>query len=161
MLVLYMFKPKGINLLIQAGKWVIKTLKIMIEGEKYIVIVNNYFKFLFTEFNFKISKETVNGNFFYDVQFKNEYKAISISYENIENYLRVVIYILENGQLPHYNNLTKILPLNQINKIVLPKIEKKEHILNDDYFSNFTPIGELERQLLKSAKELRLCLKYF
>lgn len=133
----------------------------MIIGSIYIGIVKAYFDFLITEFDFKISEEKIRGNAFYDVQYKDKKRIISISYENIENYLLVIVFLLQNGELPDYDDKTKTLHLNKLNTYFLSRIDKSEVHFNNEYFAKFSPKDELERKLLKSAKELRLCLKYF
>jgi len=133
----------------------------MIDGNKYIEIVRIYFHFLITEFGFKVSEEIINGNFFYRLRYINKIKAVTISYENIEDYLSVFISILQNGELPDYDDKTKTLHLNRINAQILSRIDKNEISLNNEYFDKFNPKDELERKLLKSAKELRLCLKHY
>jgi len=133
----------------------------MIEGNQFIETVKSYFAFLESEFNFKVLEEKIIGNAFYDVQYRDETRLVSVSYENIEDYLLVTIFMLRNGELPDYDDKTKTLHLNQLNAIVLPRVDKTEISLNSDNFSMFQPRNELERKLLKSAKELRLCLKHF
>lgn len=131
----------------------------MIEGNQYIEIVKTYFKFLIIEFDFKFSEEIITGNYFYRVRYINKEKAVTVSYENIENYLSVFISLLQNGELPDYDDKTKTLHLNKLNAQLISSIDRNEIDLNDDYFVKFNPKTEIEKQLLKSAKELRLCLK--
>jgi len=133
----------------------------MIEGNQYTKVVKAYFDFLITEFGFKVSEEDIKGNAFYDVQYRDLKKVISISYENIENYLLVIVFMLQNGELPDYDDKTKTLHLNRLNAKVLSRVGKEEINVNNDYFFRFKASNELERKLLKSAKELRLCLKHF
>lgn len=52
------------------------------------------------------------------------------------------------------------LHLNELNTLILLKIDRTEINLNAELFSNFEVKEELERKLLKSEKELRLCLKF-
>jgi hypothetical protein len=130
----------------------------MIESSAYIKVVNDYFGFLITEFNFKLLEEKVRGNAFYDVQYKDNSRVVSISYENIEDYLLVVVFMLQNGEMPDYDDTTKTLHLNQLNRLVMAKASKEEIILNAEYFARYKAKNELERRLLKEAKELRLCL---
>ncbi len=132
----------------------------MIEGNQYIEIVKVYFSFLVTEFGFNIFEEKIRGNAFYDVQYKDEARIVSISYENIEDYLQVIIFLLQNGKLPEYDDKTNTLHLNRLNAFFLSKIDRKEISLNSEYFAKINTNDELERKLLKSAKELRLCLKH-
>lgn len=133
----------------------------MIDGKKYIEIVKLFFSFLVSEFGFKQLKETENGNAFYDVEYGNNEKNVSISYENIEEYLQVIVFMLKNGQLPDYDDPTHTLHLNELNKRVLSKIDKNEIVKNNEEFNKFKANDELEQKLLKSAKELRLVLKYW
>ena len=133
----------------------------MIEGKEYTEAVNLFYSFLETEFGFNIVNETINGNAFYDVEFKDREKVVSVSYENIEDHLEVIVFILQNGILPDYENKTKTLHLKQLNKLVMAKASKEEINLNAEYFADYNPRKEIEQKLLKGAKELRLCLKHF
>lgn len=133
----------------------------MIQGNEYIEAVKLFYSFLETEFNLRKVNKVINGNAFYDVEFKDKGRAVSISYENIEDHLEVIVFILENGNLPDYDDKTKTLHLKQLNRLVMPKAGKEEISLNAEYFSQYAPKNEIERKLLKEAKELRLCLKHF
>jgi len=133
----------------------------MIDGNQYIAVVKAYFYFLITEFNFKVSEAKIRGNAFYDIQYKDSTRIVSISYENIEDYFQVIVFMLQNGELPDYDDKTRTLHLNKLNTQVLLSIERSEIRLNSEFFVRFNPKDELERKLLKSAKELRLCLKHF
>lgn len=133
----------------------------MIEGKKYIEVVKLFYSFLETEFNFKKINETINGNAFYDIEFRDNEKVISISYENIEDYLEIIIFMLQNGKMPDYDDKTRILHLRLLNKIIMPKIDTDEIKSNAEYFAKYNVKNEIEQNLLKGAKELRLCLKHF
>ncbi|MCB9311114.1 MAG: hypothetical protein H6567_13750 [Lewinellaceae bacterium] len=133
----------------------------MIEGEKYIEDVKAYFNYLITEFGFRISNEKIRGNAFYDLQYSDGNCIVSVSYENIEDYLQVIIFMLQNGELPDYDDKSKTLLLNMLNAQVMSSVKRDEISLNNEYFVKFTPKTEIEKLLLKSAKELRLCLKHF
>lgn len=133
----------------------------MIDSNEYIKNVTDYFGFLIPEFNFKLLEEKVRGNAFYDIQYKDNSRVISISYENIEDYLLVTVFMLQNGEMPDYDDKTKTLHLKQLNRLVIAKASKEEINLNAEYFAKYNAKNELERKLLKEAKELRLCLKNF
>lgn len=133
----------------------------MIDGNKFIKTVKNFFSFLITEFNFQVINEKIRGNVFYDVHFGDKIKIVSVSYENIEDYLLIIVFVLQNGEMPDYDNKTQTLHLGYLNKILLAKIDKNEIISNNEYFNTFQATEGLEKKLLKSAKELRLCLKHF
>lgn len=133
----------------------------MIEGKEYIGAVKLFYSFLETEFGFSKVSETINGNAFYDVEFKDSVRVISVSYENIEGHLEVIVFMLQNGKLPNYDDKTKTLHLKQLNRLMMAKVSKEEINLNEEYFAKFTPKNEIEKKLLKEAKELRVCLKHF
>ena len=133
----------------------------MIEGEEYIEVVKQFYSFLETDFGFSKVNETINGNAFYDVEFRDKERIISISYENIEDHLEVIVFMLQNGKMPDYDDKTKTLHLKQLNRLVMAKANKEEINLNAEYFAKYNPKNEIERKLLKDAKELRLCLKHF
>jgi hypothetical protein len=132
----------------------------MIEGDKFMDIAKAYFAYLVKEFGFEILSEKISGNAFYDLQYSDKIRVVSISYENMEDYLQVLIFNLNNGDMPDYEDKTRTLHINILNEDVLPNIDKGEIYFNTKYFSGFIAQSELERKMLKLAKELRLCLKY-
>lgn len=133
----------------------------MVEGTEYIKTVKSFYSFLESEFGFRKVNETVNGNAFYDVEYKDSEKVISISYENIEAHLEVIVFKLLNGKMPDYDDKSQTLHLNHLNRLVMSKADKDEISLNAQYFSKYNVKNDLERKLLKGAKELRLCLRHF
>ncbi|NOU60118.1 hypothetical protein [Marinifilum caeruleilacunae] len=133
----------------------------MIKGNQYLKIVGMFYSFLELEFAFIKVNETINGNAFYDVEYRRDEKVVSISYENIEEHLEVIVFKLLNDKMPDYEDEFKTLHLKHLNRLVLPRVSKDELHSNDQYFSKFNVKDELERNLLQRAKELRLCLRYF
>ena len=130
----------------------------MISFEKYSELVKNSFSFLITEFEFNLNKIVENGNMFYDIEYSGINKVISISLETYENYIRVVIFKLDNGKLSEYDDKTKTNHLNQLTKEYFPKISKEEITENSLFFKNI--LTETEKQIIKSAIELRLVMKF-
>ena len=133
----------------------------MIEGSQYVKTVGLFYSFLESEFGFSKSNETINGNAFYDFVYKSAEKVVSISYENIEAHLDVIVFRLLNGKMPNYDDKSQTLHLNRLNELVLSRTSKDEISSNAQYFSRYNPKDELERKLLKGAKELQLCLRHF
>ncbi len=131
----------------------------MIDGVQYIGAVKNYYSFLTQDFNLDVIAEEIRGNAFYKVEYGDQTKVISISYENIEDYLQVIVFILENGERPNYDDKIRTLHLNALNKSILKNIHQDDFILNNKYFSDYKAESKIEAELLKEAKELRLCLK--
>lgn len=133
----------------------------MVVDLEYIKTVKLYFSFLESEFGFKNFNKTINGNAFYDIEYKDNEKIISISYENIEDYLEVIVFLLENGKMPDFDDKTKTIHLKLLNKLVFEKASIEVVNLNAKYFAKYNTENEFERKLLKEVKELRLSLKYF
>jgi hypothetical protein len=133
----------------------------MIDGNEYIAIIKRFYSFLETEFDFTKRNETINSNAFYDVEFNNNEKVISISYENIEEHLEIIIFMLQDDKIPNYDDKTKTLHLTQLNSLVFAKTNKEDINLNAEYFTRYSAKNEIEQKLLKGAKELRLYLMYF
>ena len=133
----------------------------MIEGKEYIETVKQFYSFLETEFGYKKGSETINGNAFYDIEFKNKEKVVSISFENIEDHLEVIVFMLQDGKMPDYDDKTKTLHLKHLNRLIMGKLSKEVLYLNAKYFAKYNAKNEIELKLLKGAKELRLCLKHF
>lgn len=133
----------------------------MIDGKKYIETVKLFFQFLESEFGFVLMKETENGSAFYDVEYQDSTRVVSISYENIEDYLQVLLFKLKNGKLPDFDDKTHSLQLQELNRVVLSKIDEKEIEGNKAIFSSLECKEPLERKLLKCARELRLVLNHW
>jgi len=133
----------------------------MIEGNLYTQLVRSYFDFLVTEFDFKLLELNIKHNIFYEVQYKDKTKKVIISYKNLSAHLMVVVSMSQNKELSGKADDVTVLSLDQLAINVSSYIDKAEIYLNDKFFSKFYANGKLEMDLLKAAKELRLCLRHF
>lgn len=131
----------------------------MIDSTQYFATVKKIFFFLHSEFNISEIKEKKNGNAYYDIKYIDQTKVISISYENIGDYLQIIVFKLENGQMPNYDDKSKTLHLNHLNRLALVNAKADDFKSNNDFFKEFSAATALERQLLKAGKDLRLSLK--
>ena len=132
----------------------------MINANIYAELVESYFSFLEKEFGYILIQEKIRENVFYEIRYAKPNKQISVSYENLEDYFLVTIFLLENGKLPDYDDKSKTLHLSQLNKTILPIITSQQIQLNNNYFSIFKTSDRIENRILKSAKELRLCMNF-
>ena len=127
-------------------------------GKHFVGLVSQFFHFLVEELDFICFSETVREGLYYEVQYKNRDRIVSVSYENVEDYLQTIVFALESGRLPDYDDKTKTLHLNALSALVFPLLTGKEIYENNIRFNQFVATSDMERRLLKSAKELRLCL---
>ncbi len=133
----------------------------MIDSKHFEKYVKEVFSFLELEFNLILDKIIVNGNALYEVTYVDKSKIISISYENIEDYFQVIIFKLKKGQLPDYDDKANTIHLSVLRNELLTQIDKKEFQNNNLYFKNKKAESGIEKMLLKAAKDLRICLKYY
>lgn len=133
----------------------------MISSQQYLIRVSEYFSYLVNEFGFEIVKEEIREDIFYEQHFSDTRKVVSVSYENIEDYLQIIVYFLENGELPAYDDEKWTLHLAHLSSVVFPTLDQREIKQNNEMFDKFEAQSEIEKSLLKGAKELRLCLKHF
>ena len=133
----------------------------MINSVSFTEYVKRTFSFLITEFKLELGEITINGSAFYGVEYRDKLKGISISIEPIGEYFQVIVYKLDHGKMPDYDNKTKKIHLNELNKRVIKNLDKDEFNKNNQYFRDFETRNKTERMILKSAKDLRLVLSHY
>lgn len=133
----------------------------MIEGIKYTKIIRSFYSFLEIEYEINDIKETINGNAFYDIEYKDSQRIISISYENIEDHLEVIVFKLINGKMPDYDDKSHTLHLKKLKGMLFSQMSEEELENNENYFSKYEAKNKLEKKILTGAKDLRLCLIHF
>lgn len=85
---------------------------------------------------------------------------ISVSYENLEDYLQVIVSALDMGRRPSHEDSERTIHLSGLLRLVLPQVTMEQISANAMLFKRFRADCHVKRRLLKSAKELRLCLPY-
>ena len=130
----------------------------IVEYIQFEKLVETDFGFLISEFNYKPYNRNNRTNF-YDIQYKDSDTIISISLEPIENYFQVILFKLDNGNLPDYDDKTKTIHLSAMRTELLVKVENSMFEKNNQYFETIEVRNDFERIVLKAAKDLRLCLK--
>lgn len=130
----------------------------VLSGDEFISLVHRYFEFLVTEFDYKVLKKTNRKNLFYDVECQNNDSVISISYENRENYLQVIVFTIKDGVVSKYDDKELTQKLGELNRKILPLLNPADFEENESAFASILPRNETEKSLFKVAKELRLCM---
>jgi len=132
----------------------------MIRGIKFIELVKKYYRFLVDEMKYIELDVTNREGLFYDVEYGKNDIIISISYENREDYLQVILFKLKDGKRPDYDDKQSTIHLDKLRHTLLKTLSNSDFKENDSYFASITTSSNFERKLLKLAKELRLCLKH-
>ena len=116
------------------------------------------FHFLYEEFDFQLSRTTNREGLFYDVEYKRNNTIISISYENREDYFQTILFIIKNGIMPDYDDKTSTIHLPVLVSKFFSELAPNDFEENNKFFSLIKTSTEIEKKILKSAKELRICL---
>jgi len=127
--------------------------------DEYFSNIEKQFMFLLDDFEYQVINEKSKISFLYDVNFQKSNSVISVSFDIRENYLQVILFILKDGHFPDYDDKEHTIHLEKLNNMILPLLSKEEISDNNDFFQNIKPLNQLEKRILKSAKELRLCMK--
>ncbi|WP_146090657.1 hypothetical protein [Aureitalea marina] len=109
----------------------------------------------------ELGKQNFNGNVFYDIEYKDKDKIISMSLETIENYFQVIIFKLVKGKMPDYDDKAKTLHLSNLSNKIFKTLTKQDFKENKIYFQSIEAKNKTERMILKSAMDLRLCLRNY
>ncbi|MDR0938375.1 MAG: hypothetical protein LBN29_03320 [Mediterranea sp.] len=126
----------------------------MIEEQEYIETIETFFSFLIDEFGYVKSSVKIRGNAFYDVQYSNDIRSISISYENIGDYFQVIVYTLRNGEMPNYDDDENILYLKDHNRSIWETMSKESVKVIAEKFAQYHTYNPFKRAVLKQAKDL-------
>lgn len=132
----------------------------MIDGGLYLSLVESFFMFLESEYEMIICERMIRSNVFYVIRYCDSVKEVSISYENIEDYLQVHVRVQENCDSQNHGKKMKTFRLDSLIGVVVPEITKERLSSNNEFFREHAATNPLERKLLKKAKELRLLLAF-
>lgn len=106
----------------------------MISGDEFIRFAKNCFRFLIDELGYVELSVTNRTGIFYDVEYKKDDMVISISYENRENYLQVLLLKLQKGIKPDYDDKKHTIHLERLNSQVLNLLSNAAYKENDSFF---------------------------
>ncbi len=132
----------------------------MIRGLEFIELTRKNNRFLVDEFDFIEFNVTNREGLFYDIEYKKDGLLISISHENRDDYLQVILFRLIDGKKPEYDDTQMTIHLEKLNNMLLKPLNSNDFKENEFYFASLNASSNVERKLLKAAKELRICLKH-
>ncbi len=132
----------------------------MLTRMQYNEAVKKYFLFLEQEWGYSQTPVNVKSTILYDIQYTNTKKIVSISYEIKGDGVKVIIFELIDGNLPEYDDKRYTIHLEHLTKDISKDELEKNIIENNNYFNRFDkPKDNVEKEILKKAKQLRLFLK--
>lgn len=133
----------------------------MLSRIQYNEAVKKYFSFLEQEWGYWETPINVKSTLLYDFQYTNIKEIVSISYEIQGDGVKVIIFKLIDGHMPEYDDKRYTVHLEQLIKDISKDKLERNIIQNKNYFNRFdNPTDNLEKEIYKRAKQLRLCLKY-
>ncbi len=129
----------------------------MISNFEFVEIVKRYFSFLVSHFYYELlNGKHATHSMLYDVSYGGKEKVISISYEFPSDYLQIIIFDLLDGKLSDYDDRKHTHFLSEFNREIYSNITQDAMQKNHLFFSQHIPHSDIERRLIKRAKELRL-----
>lgn len=127
----------------------------MVTREEYSRAVRKYFGFLEEKFGYVEVLKKIQSSTLYDVEYTNNDRIISISYEIMGEGVAVVIFRIINGIRSDYDDYANTLHLNRIIKDYKQSIIVTQLKSDETYFKSVgIPHSTLEAELLKKAKLL-------
>jgi len=130
------------------------------ENASFREIVIQYFADFLRDHGFSLSPERQTGGKFVNVDFACPDCTISISFEYGEDYLLVILQKAGCVGVLDFDNPERTMRLEDLTRRVLPTVASEAFQANDRYFADLqiTATTLLRREVLKRAKDLRLCL---
>ena len=120
------------------------------------IITQAYVPFL-EPLGFRLEKPVISGRF-YAVEFTGSSFAISVSYEPGDEALFVFVFTRRDGQLSNIDDPLQTPRLTHLNKRYMHTVTPEEYARAEREFGSVLATDEMERQLVKYAKELFLVL---
>jgi hypothetical protein len=109
------------------------------------------------EIGFSLSEIDFNGKF-YSIYYDNSIYRVVLSFEPGDSYLSLMLQNKEHDDLTSIDNPEITPRLNDMNLMYMKDVGVSERRENDNYFSSITPENQIEKCILKLAKDLRLVL---
>jgi len=128
------------------------------ENFEFIEYVKKEFNFLITEFDFKIEKE-IKDQLVYGVLYKNTSKAIQVYYEVLDQLSFVMIFRLNNGELPAWDDTANAVPLHKISDFVSTVYEIDKSVLPPAFDRDTYKKNSVLNDLNKKARSLKRIAK--
>ena len=123
----------------------------------FLRLVHEAFTPFLESLGFSMDDPHISGRY-YRASFTAVDHAVFVYYEPGDDALSVIIFRRDNGNLSDIDNRSQSPRLQDLNRRYMHLVTKEDLVLNEEEFEGIDVEDEMERQLLKSAKELRLVL---
>jgi hypothetical protein len=125
-------------------------------GDRFLSV----FQFLTEEFGYEVAGTTSVRDVYQEIVFGKTGQVISVSYENADDDLQVVLFKVKDGKLPDFDDETHTLHLTDMTDDVLARLTPGQIQEYKKWFSDINSETRLDKQLQESAAWLRLCLRH-
>ena len=125
--------------------------------QDFLRVVNEAFTPFLTGLGFSMDTPSISGRL-YRSSFTSSRHSVSLSFEPGDEAFFVLVFNREYGELSDMDDRSKTPRLSDLNSRYMNTVSGAERTANESAFRSVVARDEEERELLKSAKELRLVL---
>lgn len=125
--------------------------------QEFLRVIKTCFSFLVTEFGFEIGPVSHIGNRYTGISYSDGIRKLATSVDIIDG-VSLRIRLLEDGEEPHYDDETRNLNLNSLNRRIFPHLSREEILTNKETFAHIHPESDFEKAIKNVAFEIRLAL---
>jgi hypothetical protein len=126
-------------------------------GQDFLRIVNEAFAPFLKDLGFTMDTPSISGRL-YRASFTGQNHSVSVSFEPGDESFFVLVFSREHGELSDMDDRLKTPRLSDLNNRYMSTVSSEERAANEAAFKSVVARDDEERNLLKSAKELRLVL---
>jgi hypothetical protein len=126
-------------------------------GQDFVRIINEAFAPFLSAAGFSMPSTAISGRL-YRASFIGAENMVSVSFEPGDDSLFVVVFSRERGEWSNMDDRETSPRLSDLNTSYMGMVGTEERADNESYFKLVRTNDDVERSLLKAAKELRLVL---
>ena len=127
------------------------------DGQGFCRVMQDAFVPFLARFGFNENAPDISGRL-YDATFTSPSHLVSISYEPGDDAFFVMVFSRCDGRLSNIDDRSKTPRLEDLNKRYMNSISSEDRRKSELEFAEVVVRDDVERRLLKFAKELRLVL---
>jgi len=130
------------------------------DGQRFVRIIAEAFVPFLERLGFLGNEPEISGRL-YDARFTGLHHEVSVSYEPGDDVFLVLIFGRRNGRLSDVDDRSNTRRLADLNRRYMHLVTPDDRKKNEREFEGIVTRDDVERQLLKYAKELHLVLPLY